>query len=155
MTLPAGTISMSQVAAELGISQNGLSLDHSWIRQLANAGASPAVISMNTLQGQTAQPNWNGTPSTGGIGTTMNVSVPFFRGTTATVGSDNQTPINNLFVTFSAAPNWTGRILLKNNSTGATATLTKQDSLTWELVNGGNGPLRPGVTDNYSLFPSN
>lgn len=140
---------MSQVATELGISQTGLSIDHSWVRQLAGAGASPAAVSMSGLQGQTAQPTWSGTPSSDG--TVMNMSVPFFRGTAVTVNAPINV-LNPITLTFSVAPNWSGNIVLKNTTTNASVLLSKQNSTTW----GGNGVvMRGGITDGYLLSPSN
>ena len=140
---------MSQVATELGLNQNGLSLDHSWVRQLAGAGATPAAVSMSGLQGQTAQPTWNGTPSSDG--THMDMSVPFFRGTASAVDSPVNV-LNPITVTFSVGPNWTGNIVIKNTTTGANVLLSKQNSTQWS----GNGVvMRGGTSDNYLLSPSN
>jgi hypothetical protein len=51
MTLPAtGTLSMSQIATELGLSQTGLSLNHSWIRALAQRPS--GSVSYSSLRGQ-------------------------------------------------------------------------------------------------------
>lgn len=53
MTLPAsGTITMAQVAAELGISATGLSLNDSRVRALA--GKPSGVISFSDLHGKSA-----------------------------------------------------------------------------------------------------
>lgn len=150
MTLPSGTLSMSQVATELGISQNGLSLDHSWIRQLAGAGASPATVSMSSLQGQTAQPNFNATAS----GSDVVFSVPFFRGTAAHL-NDGPNPNSPLTLTFSAAPNWNGNIQVINNSAGLSAVLTKQNSTTWAVASYPTFIIRSGSNDNWTLSPSN
>lgn len=50
MALPTGTISMSQVAAELKISQTGINLNDSRVRALA--GKPSGTISMNDLRGK-------------------------------------------------------------------------------------------------------
>ena len=140
---------MSQVAAELGISQTGLSLDHSWVRQLAGAGASPAAVSMSSLQGQTAQPVWNATPSSDS--TFMSFSVPFFRGTASSFSMAINV-LEPVTLSFSAAPNWSGNIVIKNVSTGNSILLNKQNATTW----GGNGSIMRGnVNDTYTLIPSN
>lgn len=152
MTLPAGTISMSQVAAELGISQTGLSLDHSWIRQLAGAGASPATVSMSALQGQTARPTWSANPGAGPV-YAFNFSVPFFRGTTSVVGTTGVNP-QPVTLTFSAAPNWSGNILFTNTSTGVSQLLSKQNATTWGSASSQINLFR-NSTDNYALAPSN
>jgi hypothetical protein len=141
---------MSQVAAELGISQTGLNLNHGWVRALA--GQNSGTVSMNNLQGQTAQPNWNANP---GSGPTFgfNFSVPFFRGTTATAGQSGTNPLP-VSLTFSAAPNWSGNILIRNNSTGASQVLNQQNSTTWGSSSGPLNLFRANTTDNFSLFPS-
>lgn len=155
MTLPTGAIWASDVNVELGRAWNTpFSLDDSWVRALA--GKPSGAISFADLRGQTAQPNWNGTPqNSGGPGILMNMAVPFFRGVTASIGGDNQTPINNLILSFSVAPNWDGNILFKNNSTGYSGVLVKRDAVTWWIRLGGNGGLRAGITDNFTLLPSN
>jgi hypothetical protein len=54
MTLPiTGSISMSQVAAELGLPTTGINLNSSAVRVLA--GKSTGVISMNDLRGKSAE----------------------------------------------------------------------------------------------------
>jgi hypothetical protein len=50
MTLPTGTISMSQVAAELGVGAAGLSLNAGNVRTLA--GVPSGAVSMNHLRGK-------------------------------------------------------------------------------------------------------
>lgn len=148
MTLPGSNISMSQVAGELGISASGLSLNHSWVRQLAGAGAT-GPVSFSGLLGQTAQPTWFGTPSSDG--TVMGMSVPFFRGTAVSVNAPVNV-LNPISVGFSVAPSWSGNIVLKNTTTNASVLLTKQNSTTWS----GNGVvMRGGITDGYVLSPSN
>lgn len=152
MTLPASfPLSLSQVATELGLSLP-LSINHAWV--IALAGKSALPVSFSDLLGQTGSPNWNGTP-TGSPVVTMSMSVPFFRGTTSSIGSDGSTPVQNLFLNFSVAPNWSGKILFKNTTTGGSTLLTKVNSTTWEAVGGGIGPMRSGTADNYTLSPSN
>lgn len=153
MTLPAGTISMSQVAAELGISQTGLSLDHSWVRQLAGAGASPAAVSMSGLQSQTAQPTWSGNPGSGPA-MFISMSVPFFRGTTSGVGTTSS-PTQPVTLSFSVAPNWNGNILITNTSTNVSQLLSQQNSTTWTSTGSPINLFRANTTDNFKLSPSN
>lgn len=55
MTLPAtGSISMAQVAAELGVSQTGINLNQANVRALA--GKPSGAISMSDLRGKSAGP---------------------------------------------------------------------------------------------------
>lgn len=148
MTLPNSNISMLEVAYELGVSATGLSLNHSWVRQLANAGPT-GYVAFSQLLGQTAQPTWTGTPSADG--TTMNMSVPFFRAVAVQVSAPVNV-LNPISVTFSGAPTWNGNIVIKNTTTGASALLNKQNGTTWA----GNGAvMRGGVSDGYILSPSN
>lgn len=152
MTLPASfPMSMSQIATELGLSLP-LSINHAWV--IALAGKSALPVSFSDLLGKTAQPTWSGTPS-GSPVVVMNMSVPFFGGTTSSIGSDGSTPVQNLFLQFSSAPNWSGKIKITNTSTSSSSVLSKVNSTTWELVGGSVGPMRTGVTDNYMLSPSN
>lgn len=149
MTLPTGTISMSQVAAELGISPNGLNLNHWWIRQLA--GQNSGQVSMNNLRGQSGNLDGNLTIQ-GGPAYFINMNNPFFRGT---ISAANQDTSNNLSLSFSVAPNWNGNILFKNLSNGTSAVLTKQNSTTWGL-NSAPGVLIPtaGNTNHFQIFPN-
>lgn len=135
---------MSQVAAELGISATGLSLNHSWVRQLAGQNSGP--VSMSSLQGQSAQ--YNG-PATiqGGPSYFVNLNVPFFRGV---IAQGTQDTSNNLALSFSTAPNWSGNIFMKNVNNGATAILTKQNSTTWSLY-GAGAVLIPTGGSNITL----
>ncbi|HJQ13091.1 MAG TPA: hypothetical protein VJ840_18810 [Gemmatimonadaceae bacterium] len=147
MTLPTGSIAMDQVAAELGISQTGLNLNHGWVRSLA--GENSGAVDMNSLRGQTAQPTFSGNPGSGPV-LVLNMSVPFFRGTTSSVGW-NGVPGNPTVLSFSAAPNWTGNILFKNLTTGQSVVLNYQNSTTWQ---GSGNILRSNTTDSFLLAPS-
>ena len=149
MTLPTGAISMSQVAAELGISQTGLNLNHSWVRALAGQNSGP--ISMSNLQGQTGNLDGNLTIQ-GGPVYFVNMNNPFFRGTISGMTQDTS---NNLTMSFSATPNWNGNISVRNLSNGASATLTKQNSTTWGL-NSAPGVLTPtaGSVEHFQIFPA-
>ena len=148
MTLPTGTISMSQVATELGISQTGLSLNHSWVRQLAGQNSGP--VSMSNLRGQTGKPNFNATAS----GPDVPCTVPFFRGTTSLL-TNGPNPTSPLTLAFQTAPNWNGKIQVTNNSAGLSAVLTKQDSVTWSASSYPTFIIRSGSTDNWTFSPSN
>ncbi|UEP31620.1 MULTISPECIES: hypothetical protein [unclassified Burkholderia] len=152
MTLPASPpMSLSQVATELGLSLP-LSMSHAWV--LALAGKASAPMSLSDLLGQSGR--YDGNNAVGGVNpATISLSNPFFRGTLS--GATQSTINGNLTLAFSVAPNWSGNILMKNNTTGASAVLGKQNSTTWS-VNGASGSilaLREGGTDNFTILPSN
>lgn len=83
MTLPAsGPISMSDIAAELGISAQGLSLGDSRVRALAGKPSGP--ISFSDLYGKSAT-TLSVTLSTSSISRTSNVSEFTFPANTRTI----------------------------------------------------------------------
>lgn len=148
MTLPTGTISMSQVASELGISQTGLSLNHGWVRALA--GQNSGSVSMSNLRGQTGNLDGN-LQIQGGPAYFINMNNPFFRGIMSAMNQDTS---NNLTLSFSSAPNWSGNISVKNLSNGASSILTKQNSTTWGAT--GSSVLIPtgGSINHFQIFPA-
>lgn len=152
MTLPASfPISMSQIAAELGGSPP-LSLGHAWV--IALAGKSALPVSFSNLLGKTGR--YDGSNAVGGVNpASISLSNPFFGGTLS--GLSQSTTNGNMTLSFSSAPNWGGNIITKNNTTGASAVLIKQNSTTW-AVNGASGnilALREGFTDSFTFLPSN
>lgn len=138
---------MSQVAAELGISQIGLNLNHGWVRALAGQNSGP--VNMSNLQGQTGTGLFSGNATTGPV-YAFDFSISWFRGTTQSI-SYSGVPGDPTVLKFQNAPNWSSNILVKNLSAGLSATFTKQDSLTWVLS---GGILRSGSTDNFSMQPA-
>lgn len=152
MTLPASfPMSMSQIATEIGLSLP-MSLNHAWV--VALAGKSGLPVSFSDLLGQSGR--YDGNNAVGGVNpASISLNNPFFRGTLSVAA---QSTLNgNLTLSFSVAPNWSGNILMKNNTTGASAVLGKQNSTTWS-VNGASGnilALREGGTDNFTILPSN
>ena len=74
MALPAsGSISMAQVAAELGISATGLSFNDSRVRALA--GVPSGAIQMAILRGKQAGPTYSEVSITTGIDNVTNVGI--------------------------------------------------------------------------------
>lgn len=152
MTLPvAFPLSMSQVATELGISLP-LSMSNPWV--IALAGKSALPVSFSNLLGKTGR--YDGSNAIGGVNpANISLSNPFFGGTLS--GMSQSTTNGNMTLSFSVAPNWSGNILAKNNTTSASAVLSKQNSTTWS-VNGASGSilaLREGNTDSFTILPSN
>ncbi|KUY70805.1 hypothetical protein WS46_32025 [Burkholderia sp. RF4-BP95] len=145
---------MSQVATELGVSQSGINLNHSWVRALANVGAS-GTLNMNQLHGQTGTATGNATATSGGGGVNAPFSSPWFSGQISLLGSTNGGPPGlTVAIQFSVAPNWNGNILLKNNTTGGSIVLPKFSSTTWQVNSNPGNILRPGFTDNFTIAPS-
>ncbi|QTO49469.1 hypothetical protein [Burkholderia latens] len=156
MTLPASfPMSMSQIARELTLSLP-LHLEHPWV--LALAGRSGPPVSFSNLLGQTGTATGNATTTSGGGGTgiTASFSSPWFRGQIAQLGATSGgLPGNTVSVSFSSAPNWAGNILLKNNTTGGSIVLSKFSSTSWQVSSNPGNILRPSVTDNFTITPSN
>ncbi|WP_143155721.1 MULTISPECIES: hypothetical protein [Burkholderia] len=152
MTLPASfPMSMSQIATELGLSLP-LSINHAWV--IALAGKSGLPVSFSDLLGKTGR--YDGNNAVGGVNpANISLNNPFFGGTLSAM---NQSTTNgNMTLSFSVAPNWSGNIFAKNNTTGASAILAMQNSTTWS-VNGASGnilALREGFTDSFTILPSN
>lgn len=148
---------MNQVAAELGISQTGLTLNHSWVRALAGQNSGP--VSMGNLQGQSGRYDGNpGAISSGGLTVGVTFSAPFIRGTISgiTQGRTGPTQPDFLTLTFSANPNWSGNVRITNNTTGATAVLSYAGGNSWSLQNADSNIVenRQGQNDNFTILPS-
>lgn len=151
MTLPASfPLAMSQVANELGLSLP-LSMSNPWV--IALAGKSALPVSFSNLLGKTGRYDGSNTVSSGPV-YSISLNNPFFGGTLNTL---SQQGTGNLTLGFSLAPNWNVNIRVINNSSGASAILTKQNSTTWFLA-GASGSIlitRSGNTDNFTILPSN
>ncbi|MGR3910016.1 hypothetical protein Q3A80_23525 [Burkholderia sp. SR8] len=154
MTLPASfPMSMSQIAAELGLSLP-LSISHPWV--IALAGKSGLPVSFSNLLGQTGTATGNATATSGGGGVNAPFSSPWFRGQISLLGSTNGgAPGLTVSIQFSAAPNWSSNILLKNNTTGGSIVLPKFSSTSWQVNSNPGNILRAGFTDNFTIAPSN
>ncbi|MGY6240532.1 hypothetical protein ACW910_24120 (plasmid) [Burkholderia ambifaria] len=154
MTLPASfPISMSQIAAELGLSLP-ISINHTWI--IALAGKSGLPVSFSDLLGQTGIATGNATGTSGGGGITAPFSSPWFRGQISQLGATTGgAPGLTVSISFSSAPNWSGNILLKNNTTGGSIVLPKVNSTSWSINSNPGNIVRSGFTDNFTIQPSN
>jgi hypothetical protein len=152
MTLPTGALSMSQVATELGRSLP-LSLQDAMVRALAQV--SGAACDFNSLRGKTGRFDGSLFCASGGGGQSINFSgVPWFGGALLSAGQNITLPQTG--VSFSVAPNWSGNILLRNNTTGASIVLPQSGGPTSWSANI-TVPLlfRAGQTDNFTVLPSN
>lgn len=154
MTLPSSPpLSLSQVATELGLSAP-LSLGHAWI--IALAGKSALPVSMSDLLGKTGR--FDGSVLCNGptgFDWTINLNdAPFFGGTLNRVDANinNTTPV---WVFFDSAPNFSGNIIVKNNTTGASLVFAKQSSTQWQANTNPGNLLRRTFTDNFTILPSN
>lgn len=153
MTLPASfPLSMSQIAAELGISLP-LSLDDSRVLMLAGKTAPP--ISFSDLLGKAAS-------FTGNVAITQiqqfvfagNPNAPFYGGT---IGLIKLTTNSGNAIDVVASPDslWTSSIVLANNTTGVSMTLPylgNSGGSTWGATDTTGGQLiRNGHTDNFTI----
>jgi len=151
MTLPTGALSMSQVATELGRSLP-LSLQDTMVRALAQV--SGAACDFNSLRGKTGRFDGSLFCASGGGGQSINFSgAPWFGGSLQGAAQTITTP--DTTVSFSVAPNWSGKILLLNNTTGASALLAKISATQWDIATTVANLFRAGQTDNFTVLPSN
>lgn len=149
MTLPAsGAISMAQVNTELGrASTANDSLNDSWVRALAQVAS--GAISMNSLHGKTGR--FDGTIALNSSGSSPSLSIPFFDQTlTLMVGGSSSV---GLFSN-GASAYFTGNVRLTNNSTGASAVLLRGGA-GYSSSSIPSNLCRPGLTDNFTIIPSN
>ncbi|PRH46123.1 hypothetical protein [Burkholderia multivorans] len=153
MTLPASfTMSMSQIAAEIGLTLP-LSINHPWV--IALAGKSALPVGFSDLLGQTGTATGNATATSGGGGIIAPFSSPWFRGQISQLGATTGgLPGLTVSIAFSSAPNWNGNILLKNNTTGGSIVLAKQNSTSWQVNSNPGNIVRAGFTDNFTIMPS-
>ena len=153
MTLPASfPLSMSQVATELGLSLP-LSINHAWV--IALAGKSALPVSFSDLLGQTATATGSATATAGGGGIIAPFSSPWIRGQISQLGATTGgAPGNTVSISFSSAPNWSGNILLKNNTTSASIILPKLNSIAWQVNSNPGNIVRSGFTDSFTIQPS-
>lgn len=150
MTLPASfPLSMSQIASELGRTLP-LSLLDSWV--IALAGKSGAPVSFSDLLGKTARFDGNGTISQ--IGQFQYQAAlpnpPFFGGTLAVI---QETTSTVGIIANSPYPNWTGKLSVKDNTTGQSKVLTYGGSGTW-TASGSIGIFGSSGTHNFTILPS-
>ena len=154
MTLPASfPLSMSQIAAELGLSFP-LSIEHAWVLALANKAAAP--ISFSDLLGKTGRYDGNliGQNAGGSDNFIRFGNYPFFGGTLFAV--DTFFPdASHCQLSMGSAPNWNGNIFFKNNTTGVSVVFSKTNSTTWQVASNPANLIRNGITDNFTVLPSN
>jgi len=145
---PFYPLSMANIATELGLSLP-LSLNHAWVIALAGKGSLP--VSFSDLLGKTGR--YDGTLTGGSAGGSTFVDFPaspFFGGTLNNLVTNlgvNETQIN-----FTGAPNWSGNIIAKNNSSGISVVLPKINSTTWQGAYTAS-LVRSGFNDNFTILP--
>lgn len=146
MTLPAGPITMSQVAVELGLASNyPLDLGNSWCRYLGVMPQSGAM-NMSSLLGKTGRFDGNCTTVSGN---TINPSGGMFGGNfNGLTSSGGQTTL-----LFSNVPNWPNNIRVRNNSTGQSVILSPVPGLPleWAFNDGVTTIVRPGAADSFTI----
>ncbi|WP_321951867.1 hypothetical protein [Paraburkholderia bannensis] len=153
MTLPSSfPLSMSQVAAELGLSLP-LSLSHPWVLALVNKTGLPA--SFTDLLGRSGSFNGSLTGNAAG-GSNVQISfggAPMF-GSTLNVCT-LEPSITTTVLSFNSVPQYTGNLKLTNNTTGVSLVLPHASGGVWQ--NSSSAPanlLRAGFTDSFTLVPS-
>lgn len=152
MTLPvSGPISLSQIANEVGLSLP-ISINHPWLLNLINKSGLP--VSFSDFYGKTGRCDGNLLGQGGGGSPTfINFSSsPFFGGTLVSLLVDS-TPETLLNV--GAVPNWTGNIKAINNTTGVSIVLSPYSATYWRSGSAPANLIRSGVTDSFTILPSN
>jgi len=153
MTLPASfPLSMSQVATELGLTLP-LSMNHAWVLALANKGALP--VSFSDLLGKSG--SFNGLLTGNNIGgSTVQVSfanAPMFN---AGLNVCTVTPaLTQTLLDFNSVPSYAGNLKFTNTTTGVSVTLSNQGGAVWTVNSAPANLIRQGITDNFTVFPSN
>ncbi|MGF6777826.1 hypothetical protein [Paraburkholderia sp. GAS334] len=158
MTLPASfTLSMSQIAAELGLSLP-LSLNHAWVEALANKSGLP--VSFSDLLGKTGRFDGNISINVTGFGPFPSGSTLFGATLSQITGGYNGATLLTVEIDFNNGtwpPNYTGNFKLTNNSTGASCVLSQLipgASNTWRNSSPPQNIIRKGQTDSYNIVPS-
>jgi hypothetical protein len=150
VTLPvSGNISIGAVATELGLSAAGLSLNHPWVRALAQVPS--GGISMSALYGKTG--NWSGSAPFGDAGVGA-LSVPLFGGQTTEYGQGSAGGLYYPFLDFSTAPpDYTGNFIISCSTTGQSSVLTYTGGGQWGGPAMASPLFTPLVNNTFSIYP--
>jgi hypothetical protein len=155
MTLPSsGSISMSQMANEVGLSLP-VSINHAWLLKLIGKAGFP--ISFSDFYGKTGRIDGSFFAATAGSGATITFGNPAFFGSSLNSGTLGS-PGGNFTLVFNSTPGWTGNLLFKNNTTGASVVMNNSGGGLSNQFSIGSTPgnlVRAGQTDNFSITPSN
>lgn len=154
MTLPAsGTISMSQVASELGLANAGINLNHVWVRALAQKAS--GAISLGDLHGKTGRFDGN----LAGIGGGGSPQIVNFSGGTKIFGMGLVSALvdssGNFNLNTDGAGNWTGNLKFVNNTTGFSIVSSRFNVTNWTAAGASQSLIRTGFTDSFTILPSN
>ncbi|MCL4651641.1 hypothetical protein [Burkholderia multivorans] len=151
MTLPTGQISMSQIAAELGINATGLNLNHGWVRALA--GRPSGTISFSDLRGQSGRIDGSYPTQVAGGGKYIALNAPFFGATVSRLSFSGAAGQTSYTLEVSAGCRWNGNVSVRNNTTGGVIVLPWNGSL-WSVASGDGSLIRTSTTDNFSIVPA-
>ncbi|MBU9648287.1 hypothetical protein [Burkholderia multivorans] len=151
MTLPTGQISMSQIAAELGISATGLNLNHGWVRALA--GKPSGAIGFSDLHGQSGRIDGSYPTQVAGGGKYIQLNAPFFGATVSRLSFSGPAGQTSYTLEVSAGCRWNGNVSVRNNTTGGVIVLPWNGSL-WSVASGDGSLIRTSTTDSFTFLPS-
>ncbi|MBU9405956.1 hypothetical protein KTE46_09765 [Burkholderia multivorans] len=151
MTLPTGQISMSQIAAELGISATGLNLNHGWVRALA--GKPSGTIGFSDLRGQSGRIDGSYPTQVAGGGKYIALNAPFFGATVSRLSFAGPAGQTSYTLEVSAGCRWNGNVSVRNNTTGGVIVLPWNGSL-WSVASGDGSLIRTSTTDSFTFLPS-
>lgn len=143
MTLPTGALSMQQIATELGLSLP-LSLQHSWVRALAQV--SGASCDFNSLRGKSGR--FDGALAGSGNAVQLNNYTIFSGAMNDIFSQSGQTTL-----VFNTIPTWTGNFRIRNNSTGQAVVVTPTvgQPNQWAFNDGVTSIVRNGVSDSFTI----
>lgn len=144
MTLQAsGAISMSQINTELGSNKNNLG--NTTLRQLAQDTS--GAISFSSLYSKTGKFVGNITMDTTPSGS---LSGTFYDSSFVQLRREGIGGQAELDFNFPGLVIFTGQIVVTNNTTGISSTLTKVNAQNWQGANPAN-LLRISTTDNFTI----